>query len=95
MRRFTNGVITVGVLTGAFCIASVLVTIFECIPVGSQLTGKTHKCIDLDKEYTALSFINAAFDWVVLALPIPMIWQLHTSSYKKAQLTGMFLLGGL
>ena len=90
---FTRVLWAVGGFTTAFTIASVFAIIFECIPVGTQLTTRPHHCINVDANYTALSFINAALDLVLLGLPMPLIWQLHMSQRHKIQLSGIFLLG--
>ncbi|KAI9658409.1 MAG: hypothetical protein M1821_002542 [Bathelium mastoideum] len=77
----------------AFCLASFFAELLQCWPIGSQLTGKAKRCINWDALFTSLSFINAFFDTILLALPLPMIWKLHTNVRRKVQTSAIFLVG--
>jgi hypothetical protein len=51
------------------------------------------KCVNFGAELIAMSAINAVTDFVLLVLPMPRLWGLHTSLNKKIQLMAIFALG--
>ena len=88
--RIMTGVVT------AWLIATILVSVFSCNPVRAFWThepGST--CIVSEQFYIANAVPNIITDAVILALPIHMVWQLHTSKWERVALTFIFLLGSL
>lgn len=80
----------------AWFIATTLVSIFSCNPVRAFWThepGST--CIVSVHFYIANAVPNIITDAIILALPIHMIWKLHTSNWERVALTFIFLLGSL
>lgn len=43
--------------------------------------------------FTAI--FNIVIDVLILALPVPIVWQLHLETSKKIGVLGLFMLGGL
>lgn len=57
------------------------------------MLAPTARCVDFGSELIALSTINAVTDFILLVLPMPILWRLHISLSKKVQLIVMFTLG--
>lgn len=82
-------------------IACVLVSVFQCVPIHAfwdTLAGQLApelggRCIDVELYFLISGSINAATDFVLLALPIPILWRLRTSQPQKLVLTGIFTMG--
>jgi hypothetical protein len=53
------------------------------------------RCVDLAAAYAYGSIPNIITDVVMLFMPMPVIWSLHTSIETKIQLTFTFFLGSL
>ncbi|KAI1372871.1 hypothetical protein F4677DRAFT_431002 [Hypoxylon crocopeplum] len=66
---------------------------FQCTPVESFWKGTPEDCIEQHVFYLASAIINVIGDVAVLALPLPVVWRLHTSRSKKLSLSFLFLLG--
>lgn len=75
----------------------VIATIFQCVPVAAFWDGniKNAKCMELLHFSTASGVTNFLTDVMILCLPMPMVWMLHTNRTQKMTLTGIFLLGFL
>lgn len=71
------------------------VTIFQCRPVAAfwNRTIQDARCIDLPRFTVTSGVLNFLTDVLILCLPIPMVWGLHTTNAQKVTLTGIFLLG--
>ena len=79
-------------------IATALVTTFQCSPIAyqwGQFDGSVAdgKCINTLAFYRWMSFPNIVTDVIMLVLPQPMIWRLHTTRSQKLGLTVVFLTG--
>jgi len=94
--RFTRALWATGIFLVSWCFASAMVDIFQCVPV-QALWDPTipHKCVNVDGELIAVSLLNVISDVLILILPLPMLWGLHTTTQRKWQLTGLFLMGSL
>ena len=88
---------TVGALTLSYCTAQFFVLLIQCRPIRAAWDPSVTdpKCIRVNITYIVIGSVNAVIDIVILCIPMPILWKLHTSSQKKAQLIGMFMLGGL
>lgn len=86
------------VLTGIFVVwwITVLFTqIFSCMPVHSFWDFALRKsCINTTMFYNGVAISNIIFDFILLILPLPMIWQLQMTLKKKLQVSFIFILGG-
>ena len=81
-----------------FCytVAGTFVIIFQCVPVRSDWDPSiTPHCVNLDADLITIGVLNALTDFLILGLPVPFLWRLHSSLARKIQLAGMFSLGGL
>lgn len=52
-------------------------------------------CFDINLFFRWSAFPNIVTDVVMLVLPLPVIWKLHTSRYIKIGLTVMFATGSM
>ena len=52
-------------------------------------------CFDGNLFFIVNQAFNVVMDFVLLALPLPIIWRLHRSWREKLGLSGVFLIGGL
>ncbi|KAL9587326.1 MAG: hypothetical protein Q9203_003554 [Teloschistes exilis] len=78
-------------------VAFLLASIFECWPVAYQWNKKIPggHCFDVQLFYRMVNIPNLVTDVAMLALPIPMVWQLQTSKSRKAGLMVVFLTGSV
>lgn len=82
-------------------ITCIIVSVFQCVPIHAfwdTLAGKLApelggRCIDVELYFLISGSLNAATDFVLLALPIPILWRLRTSQPQKLILTGIFTVG--
>ncbi|KAL2038945.1 hypothetical protein N7G274_008285 [Stereocaulon virgatum] len=79
----------------SYYISLFFTTIFQCVPVAAfwDHTIKNPKCVDLSAFSLGSGIANLLTDVMVLCLPMPMVWSLHTNRTHKLILTGIFLLG--
>lgn len=78
-----------------WCLTVVFFQVFSCAPVHSFWDfADRRSCIDTTKFYNGVAISNILFDFILLALPLPMIWQLQMSIRKKIQVSFIFILGG-
>ena len=88
----------VGAVTILACVANVILSFWPCSPPAFKwdrtieggycnVDGQTHLRIG--------GLPNIVTDVVMLILPLPVIWRLHTSTRIKLGLTTTFLIGGL
>jgi hypothetical protein len=69
-------------------------TIFQCTPVSAfwDRTMRNRKCVDVVHFPVGSGITNLLTDIMILCLPIPMVWTLHTNRAQKWTLTGIFFL---
>ncbi|KAE8150971.1 hypothetical protein BDV25DRAFT_139312 [Aspergillus avenaceus] len=91
MLAYTVGFIVIGHGIGVFFAA-----IFQCSPV-RYAWDKTIQgsCFNQQAFYRYVSPPNILTDVLILVMPLPFVWNLHTQLTQKLALTGVFLLGGL
>ena len=83
-------------LVAAWWLAETIAAIFLCIPVDRWWNRTPDaKCMSLRDFDLAFAIINITFDFVILLLPVNMVWRLQINNIQKAALTFVFLLGGL
>ncbi|KAJ5915995.1 hypothetical protein N7504_000010 [Penicillium tannophilum] len=71
--------------------------IFQCSPI-AYTWNKTivgGSCFDQEAFYRYVSPPNIVTDVLILVMPLPYVWKLHTQVGQKVALTGVFLLGSL
>ncbi|KOC15521.1 hypothetical protein AFLA70_122g002121 [Aspergillus flavus AF70] len=92
MIAYAAGFIVLGHGIGVFFAA-----IFQCSPVqyAWDKTIEGGSCFDQQAFYRYVSPPNILTDVLILVMPLPFVWKLHTRMTQKLALTGVFLLGGL
>ncbi|KAI4244101.1 MAG: hypothetical protein L6R40_003085 [Gallowayella cf. fulva] len=96
-RLLVGGLVFVIALT----VSCVFVSIFQCIPVhkfwetlGGELAPELGgRCINVRSYFVISGSINTITDFVLLAMPIPILWRLRTGRPQKLLLTGIFTVG--
>lgn len=94
-RRFllvTNCIIGLIALWG---VGIFLSCALQCRPLrGFWDKGIEADCFDGNRFFIVNQVFNIIMDFVLLALPLPIIWRLHRSWREKLGLSGIFLIGG-
>ena len=84
-------------MVAAWCPAVFFTNIFQCKPIAfawnKSIRGGT--CINVLAFFRFIAVPTVISDVAVLALPLPMIWQLQMSTKHKLALSGVFILGSL
>ncbi|BDD58899.1 hypothetical protein MAP00_004140 [Monascus purpureus] len=87
----------VGALVLGHGIGVLLSAIFQCSPIAytwdKTIVGGS--CFDQEAFYRYVSPPNILTDVLILLMPLPFVWGLHTRLGQKLALTGVFLLGSL
>jgi hypothetical protein len=82
--------------TMAWAITALLIPVLQCVPLEAMWNPLVPgTCINISAALVTMGALNAVTDVIILAMPIPYIWNLHTSKSQKLQLLGVFLTGGL
>ncbi len=86
---------TGGLITGS-TVASMVCDVLQCVPINSQWdpTVKGH-CINFASVILASGIVTVVTDFILLCLPMPLIWRLKISAPRKRLVMSSFLLGGL
>jgi hypothetical protein len=81
----------------AWTIASVLVTILQCIPIKASWDKKIvdKKCVDKNSWWYAFAAINTVTDFLIVILPIRPILNLKLSKQDRIGLLCVFGIGAL
>ncbi|OCK73603.1 hypothetical protein K432DRAFT_265160, partial [Lepidopterella palustris CBS 459.81] len=84
--------VTIGYSVGGMC-----ASIFSCTPVAKSwdVTISNGHCINTGAFYIANGILNVITDLVILALPIPILWNLALTKKKKIALSILFAAGSL
>jgi hypothetical protein len=95
---FQRALYFLGAVTVMWLIIFQSLFIFACRPIHFFWNHQpaTGYCpVNVDKVFYIQAIPNIATDLILLALPIPLIWNLHLPNVQKISLIGIFLLGGL
>ncbi|KAK4149866.1 integral membrane protein [Chaetomidium leptoderma] len=77
-----------------YCLASILVTIFQCRPILRAFDKDTPgTCIDTAKFWFANAGFSIATDVIILLLPMPLLWKLEAPNAQKYALMVVFTIG--
>ena len=83
-----------GALLVGWLIAINFLALFTCIPVrkawNPMLPGH---CLASHKTFLGATISNIVLDFILLVLPIPMLWALHIQTSRKIALVGVFAAG--
>ncbi|KAL8910937.1 MAG: hypothetical protein Q9172_007761 [Xanthocarpia lactea] len=93
-RGFHAVIWAVGIFVVAFTTANVLFIIFSCNPInGAWNPTIKAKCINNQAAILAVACMTIVSDFIILALPLPLVWKMHLARIRKFQLSIIFLLG--
>ncbi|KAJ6000545.1 hypothetical protein N7481_000954, partial [Penicillium waksmanii] len=97
VRTFRIITYIVGAIVIGHGLGVLFAAIFQCSPIAftwnKAIIGGS--CFDQQAFYQYVSPPNIITDILILILPLPYIWKLHTRIGHKLALTGVFLLGSL
>ncbi|KAI1121636.1 hypothetical protein F5Y10DRAFT_282328 [Nemania abortiva] len=80
-----------------FCTTVTLATIFQCQPVAAafyRMINTENKCIDNRSFWYTNAGVSIGTDVIILAIPWPLIYNLHCSRARKFQVACLFMAGG-
>ncbi|KAI1417948.1 hypothetical protein F5Y13DRAFT_199079 [Hypoxylon sp. FL1857] len=88
---------SIGVFLVAWAISGSFSAIFQCTPISFYWNPVEDDgfCINYGLQMLISSIINIITDFVILLLPVPLIWKLHTTKQKKRLLILTFALGSM
>ena len=72
---------------------------FPCLPIAALYNlqaipdAPVIKCLDLNKISLATRILHIVTDWLLIPIPIIVIWQLQMSLSKKIRLMLVFVIG--
>ncbi|KAL7619925.1 hypothetical protein AAE478_010472 [Parahypoxylon ruwenzoriense] len=94
-RLFRRYLWAVAALMGGWGISTSVVAVVQCIPIEFSWdhTIIGGYCVDYRLTVLIAGVLNIVTDFVILAMPIPLIWQLHVSRQKKYLLMFTFAMG--
>jgi hypothetical protein len=95
---FTPSLYITGIFVFAYSFAQVFVYLLRCVPISSLWTPNeaVHAvCLNFRTAIIVFGIINIVTDWVILALPIPVVVGLRMETRTKWTLCGLFVWGGL
>lgn len=77
-----------------FCVALLVTLIFQCQgqPL-SVLWQEPSKCIPNAAAPMTMGYLNALIDFLILLLPIRMVWMLQLPVQRRLAVSGIFGLG--
>ena len=95
-HKFIYCLIGVAVFVVGYGIAQGVGAIFQCMPIDANWTvNKPHYCTNLGLAATIFAICNVLSDFMILILPMPLLFRLQKPMNQKIQIMGMFALGGL
>lgn len=89
--------ITGSIMVGT-CVASLIADLAACKPFTANwasIETQNTVCINKENLYIWGTFPNIVTDVVLLAVPLPIIWRLHTSTQLKVGLSVTFICGSM
>lgn len=95
-RKFHWALWLTAFLVISWVIYGSLTGILECVPIEAlwDTSIKDAKCIEYGTLVVAAGVHNILLDFIILTLPIPMVWRLSMSKQKKRMLMFTFAMGG-
>lgn len=78
-------------LVTAWLLFAVPSTIFQCTPVRKGWLPQTPgHCLNANQWFLGSTISSVVIDFLIMLLPIPVLWSLHTGRARKMVLTGFF-----
>ena len=93
---FKQRTLLVGIACVVWFIVTLFTGVFQCRPFSAAFDPKTlftYHCIDLQSYYWGTCAANMVLDFVVLLLPLYMVWGLALPKRQKLAVSGIFMLG--
>lgn len=89
--------IAMGVVLANWVATGIIATFTICQPFAFKWdkTIEDGKCANLMAAYKYISIPNIVTDIAILVLPVPSLWKLHTSKWRKIGIFVTFATGGL
>lgn len=95
-RRFTIMLWVVGIFVTCYCLMQAFASIFQCLPIYSNWTiGVEHFCVNVNVGATITASLNALTDFIILFMPMPLLYKLQRPLKQKLEIMGIFCLGGV
>ncbi|KAL2870082.1 uncharacterized protein BJX67DRAFT_378628 [Aspergillus lucknowensis] len=95
VKPFQWASFAINTLIAAWGAAIFLACALQCRPLNSYWDNSVPgTCFDSNKFIIVNQVFNVIMDFVILALPVPMIWNLQRAWQDKLALNGVFALGG-
>jgi len=84
-------------LVSLFCVATSIAGVFQCVPVQKAWHKgmKTGHCYNLVAAWYSNAVFSIVTDFVILALPMHMVYKLQSDKREKVILYFIFGIGGL
>ncbi|KAL4969381.1 uncharacterized protein BDV14DRAFT_103850 [Aspergillus stella-maris] len=95
IKPFQWASLAINILIAAWGVAIFLACALQCRPLRAYWDHSVEgSCFDGTKFIIVNQVFNVIMDFAILALPIPMIWNLQRAWQDKLALNGVFALGG-
>lgn len=86
----------VGLIVVAWCVAQSFVALLACIPIQSAWDSSIPgRCVSMEAASVGSSVTDILTDFILLVLPVPMVWNLQISFRRKIGVVGVFIAGYL
>lgn len=97
IKSYRYAVYAIATFLGLVWLTSFVLAFRECapFPYSWDKTIPNGHCIDLLIPFRLIGGLNLLTDVLMLILPMPVIWHLHTSTKQKIGLTLTFLTGSV
>lgn len=96
-KRFRWLLVAVGLASTIYCTVGMIVITALCLPVKDpsleRPTEHPLHCSNIKEMIFWIVSWNAAFDFIILLLPMRYVWRLQTTLRRKIQLTALFSIG--
>ncbi|KAL8825258.1 MAG: hypothetical protein Q9170_007866 [Blastenia crenularia] len=93
-RKFHVILWALGIFIFAFSTVNVFVILFQCNPVKAGFNPLIKgRCIDSETMILVVAILTVVTDFVILGLPLPLVWKLQMRRTRKIQVSLIFLLG--
>ena len=96
--HFKRATLMVGILCISWLIAALLCLAFQCHTNAERYDADSlfsDQCIDLKAYWAAITSSNMTLDFIILCMPLYMVWNLKLATRQKVALSGIFALGAL
>ncbi|MCJ1407200.1 hypothetical protein MMC19_001271 [Ptychographa xylographoides] len=94
-RWFKRSLKVIGVFIIAWAVSAFFGAIFQCVPLAALWDPTVSGvCIRYGDLSLVIGIFNILTDFIILGLPVPLVWQLKISTQRKWLLTATFMMGG-